>query len=227
MSTERGTWSGESGDGGGALVCFAVREEAKYFQPTGSASVVVTGIGPRNAERALLSTLTTQRPSLVLTCGFAGGLDPGLRRGEIVFDAADAEWMASPLQQLGARAAKFHCTDRIAVTVADKQVLRQQTNADVVEMESGVIRRLCQERGIAAATVRIISDDAVTPLPLDFNQLAKPDGNISYGRLALVLLDSPATIPKLMRFQRELDVSSKRLGTLLTALTRHRGQLVP
>lgn len=227
MSVERGAQNSGPGHAPLILTCFAVRQEAGYFQPATSNPVLITGIGSRNAEQSLQSALARQRPALVLTCGFAGGLNPELHRGDIVFDATDAEWLTIPLQRLGARPAKFHCSDRIAVTADDKRQLRLQTGADVVEMESGIIRLRCHEQGIPAATLRVISDDAVTDLPIDFNALAKTDGNISYSRLSLVLLGSPATIPKLVRFQRELDACAKRLGSLLDELVRDSLQATP
>jgi hypothetical protein len=227
MNPERGTRNAGSRPAPLILTCFAVRQEAAHFQPAASNPLLITGIGPRNAEHSLQSALTRQRPSLVLTCGFAGGLNPELQRGDIVFNATDAEWLTVPLQRLGARPAKFHCSERIAVTTAGKRHLRLRTGADVVEMESGIISLRCREQGIPAATIRVISDDAATDLPLDFNALAKTDGNISYSRLSLALLSSPATIPKLIRFQRELDACAKRLGRLLAELMRGSLQATP
>jgi adenosylhomocysteine nucleosidase len=208
---------------GGVLVCFAVRDEAKHFHAPASTTTLVTGIGARNAAASLKSALERSLPRLVLTCGYAGGLDPQLPRGDVIFDASDASELAARLKQLGARPANFHCSGRIAVTMAEKQSLREQTRADAVEMESGIIRGMCRERGIAAATIRVISDDARTDLPLDFNRLAKPDGNISYARLALTLLRSPGHIPRLRAFQQELDVCSRRLGAVLEGLLQRGG----
>jgi adenosylhomocysteine nucleosidase len=218
MNAERGTRSAESNPAT-VLVCFAVRDEAKHFQPPPGAScqVLVSGIGKCNAERALIDALTTFSPQLVLTCGYAGGLDSRLPRGAVVFDADD-EKIASRLRGAGAVPAKFFCAEHIAVTAADKLALRNQTGADAVEMESGVIRELCRLRGVPAATIRVISDDANADLPLDFNRLAGADGNIRYAKLAGALLKSPGLVPKLMRFQRELDECSHKLAAALHGL---------
>jgi adenosylhomocysteine nucleosidase len=205
---------------GGILICFAVRDEARHFTPADTirTKVIVTGIGHANARNAFLDAIAISRPGLVLTCGYAGGLNPQLKRGDVAFDADVESGLATSLGKLGAHPAVFHCVNRIAVTVAEKRALRQQTRAEVVEMESGVIRALCRERGIAAATIRVISDDAASDLPLDFNALAKPDGNISYPKLAAALVRSPRLIRRLIRFQKELGECSRNLATTLNGL---------
>jgi len=73
-----------------SVVCFAVKEEARFFQvqprTNGGIRTVVTGMGARNAEQAIRKVLEEEKPVLVLTCGFAGGLKPELTRGTVVFD---------------------------------------------------------------------------------------------------------------------------------------------
>ena len=196
------------------LVLFAVRDEAKHFQPGAGCVVAVSGIGKINAERALTCALV-HRPQLVLTCGYCGGLNPEHKRGDVIFDADAQSGIADALVRLGAKPGTFHCADRIVTTAEEKKALWQLTGADAVEMESGVIRALCRERGISSATVRGISDDATQDLPLDFNKLSGADGNISYLKLAIALAKSPGRVPELMRFQRELDACSRRLGGVL------------
>ena len=198
------------------VVFFAVREEAKYFQPPApDCQVIVSGIGKANAQRALLKSIDGGSPQLVLTCGFAGGLNPRFKRGDVVFEADANCTFSNTLAKLGATAGKFHCADRIITTVSEKQVQWKATGADAVEMESGVIRELCRQQGIPSTTIRVISDDASQDLPMDFNQVSGANGNINYLKLAGTLLKSPGLVPKLMRFQRELDVCSRNLGDTL------------
>jgi nucleoside phosphorylase len=57
------------------LVCFAVKEEAGAFKRMAGdrshVKVILVGMGKRNAERAIRAALAEERPTLVLTCGFA------------------------------------------------------------------------------------------------------------------------------------------------------------
>src|ERR1039458_3833272 len=75
------------------LVCFALKEEAPPFRKiaTGKSgiSILITGIGRKNAEKPVREFLATNSPELVLTCGFAGGLNPDLKLGEVVFELTD------------------------------------------------------------------------------------------------------------------------------------------
>jgi adenosylhomocysteine nucleosidase len=202
------------------LVMFAVPDEARQFKPPPGArcEVVVSGMGMPNAQRALCRALARGRPRFVLTCGYAGGLNPALRQGQVIFDADPASGLAGRLEQLGARSARFHCADRVIVTAPQKRALWEVTGADAVEMESAVIRNLCRERQIPAATIRVVSDPAGVDLPMDFNLLVGPDGNIRFGKLALALVRRPGLVPKLMRFQRELHPCASKLAGVLRDL---------
>lgn len=202
------------------LVCFALKEEAAPFQKIVAGkpglSVLIVGIGRQNAGKSVRKYLADNSPHLVLTCGFAGGLNPELKLGDVVFDSASCNsQLAAGLLNVGAKSAKFLCADRIAITVAEKKELRAKTGADVVEMESAVIQAVCADREIPCATVRVISDTASEDLPLDFNALSKPDKNLDFGKLAWVIAKSPAKIGALMELQRKTKLAAKRLAAVL------------
>ena len=119
----------------------------------------------------------------------------------------------------GARPAKFFCADRIATTVIEKKKLRAETGADAVEMESGAIHAVCRERGIPCVTVRVISDTAGEDLPLDFNQLAKPDMNLDYGKLAWAIARAPGKIGALMKLHKNTLFAAEHLAAVLEEFT--------
>jgi nucleoside phosphorylase len=208
------------------VVCFAVKEEARFFttEPgsNGRIQTLVTGMGPRNAENGIRRLLATEHPGLVLSCGFAGGLRPGLERGSIVF-AVDLETnLHSPLLAIGAIPVHFHCADQVATTAEQKRTLRQTTGADAVEMESGIICNACHSHKIPSGTVRVILDTADEDLPLDFNKLMNKDQRIDYARLAMTLVKSPWKIPALLRLQKQSSLAAQKLGTILNeVLLKH------
>lgn len=203
---------------GGVLVCFALKEEAAPFHKISATqaniTILLTGIGRRNASKAVHDFLAAQSPQLVFTCGFAGGLNPALDTGAVVFDTSQPE-LRETLLAAGARPVKFHCASRIAITTREKHALRSTTGADAVEMESEAIHAVCRERGIPCATVRVISDSANEDLPLDFNQLARHDLTMDYCKLALALAKSPGRIPALLRLQQNCRRAAGRLAEVL------------
>jgi adenosylhomocysteine nucleosidase len=204
---------------GPVLVCFAVKEEAAPFRRALPYNVIilVTGMGAAAAERALKARLSERDWSLVLTCGFAGGLNPALTHGAVLLDADEEFPLRPALLKAGAVAARFHCAERVAVTAYEKATLRERTGADAVEMESGIIRGLCAERGIPSATVRVLSDTAQEDLPVDFNTLLKPNGKLSLRRLAGAVLRRPRRIPALMALGRHSQSGARRLAAVLRA----------
>jgi adenosylhomocysteine nucleosidase len=207
------------------LICFALKEEAAPFRKLAAnkpnVSILLTGIGRQNAEKTVRKFLAANSPKLVLTCGFAGGLNPDLKIGDMVFEmpAEIRHSQGSSLQErlisAGAKPAKFFCTDRIAITVAEKKRLHENTLADAVEMESAAIHAVCAESNIPCATIRVISDTANEDLPLDFNALAKPDKNLDMGKLFLAIAKSPGKIGELMELQKKTKFAAERLAAVL------------
>ena len=200
------------------LVCFALEEEARPFRRRARArsevSVLVTGIGKENAARSVRDHLCLHPPKRVFTCGFAGGLSPGLKTGDVVFQAAEPE-LSRALVQSGARPATFFCAARVATTAPEKAELRRTTGADAVEMESEVIHAVCRERGIPCVTMRAISDAAEEDLPLDFNQLANADQSLNYGKLAWAIMRSPGKIAGLLRLRKHTRLAAQQLAAVL------------
>jgi len=202
------------------LICFALKEEAAPFHKIAAGRpgvfTVIVGIGRQNAEKSVRSFLAASSPELVLTCGFAGGLNPDLKLGEVVFELpiANAK-LSTRLLAAGAKPATFFCADHIATTVAEKTKLRYETRADAVEMESAAIHAVCAERGIPCATVRVISDTASEDLPLDFNALAKPDKSLNFGKLFLAIAKSPGKIAALMELRKKTVSAAQQLAGVL------------
>jgi uridine phosphorylase len=229
------------------LVCFALTEEARVFRRMAGErpqiKTLITGMGRQNAERAVREYLaggasvppsrlvgSPAPPGVVLTCGFAGGLNPELKVGDVVFEIRNS-WhvdarqlhvpkseIRNPLVEAGAKPVTFCCSDRIAITAAEKAELRRKTGADAVEMESEAIHAVCLEQGIRCATVRVISDRADENLPLDFNQLARPDRSLDYGKLAWAIAKSPGKIRALLRLRKQTRGAADKLAQVLVRI---------
>ena len=184
----------------------------------GDVHVLLTGMGAHNAEQAVSDALKTVRPGRVFTCGFAGALNPTLSIGDVVFATKVSPHLAQRLQSSGARQVVFVCVERVVTTAAEKCALRAQTNADVVEMESAVIERVCREAGVECVTLRAISDTAREDLPLDFNALMTSDQKLDLAKLAVAILRRPQRIPALLRLGKNSAIAAEKLGKVLVAV---------
>ena len=204
-------------------VCFALAEEAGAFKKLrGDATpVFFTGIGRANAEKAVRQFLAANSPELLLTCGFAGGLRPEWKIGDVLFEIRedrgndDFAVLRAKLTEAGAKPAKIFCADRIAVTAAEKKKLREQTSADAAEMESGAIHAVCQQNGVPCATVRVISDTADEDLPFDFNNYLKEDKSVDMSKLMMAVAKAPWKMGALMALQKNTKLAAEKLAEVL------------
>jgi adenosylhomocysteine nucleosidase len=201
------------------LVCFAVKEEAAPFKDAIASrldvQILLTGMGRRNAEKSIRAALSSQKPALVLSCGFAGALNPNLSLGTVLFSCDDAPRLQPRLVAIGALPARFHCSNRVASTAAEKRQLWESTHADAVEMESQIISNICREHQIPCATIRVILDTASDDLALDFNFLMTADQQMDYRKLAFSLAKSPSKIAALLRLQKQSKEAAQELAEVL------------
>jgi adenosylhomocysteine nucleosidase len=201
------------------LVCFAVKEEAKPFRDLANSradvKILLTGMGERNADKSIRAALCAEKPAVVLTCGFAGALNPDLSLGAVLFSCDDAPTLETRLLATGARPGLFHCANRVASTAAEKRQLWESTHADAVEMESQIISDICREHQIPCATIRVVLDTASEDLPLDFNFLMTADQQMDYRKLAFSLAKSPSKIAALLRLQKQSKEAASKLAEVL------------
>jgi adenosylhomocysteine nucleosidase len=206
------------------LVTFAIPVEARPFQrqlpqPHPQIHLAVTGIGRRNAEVAIRKALSQFSPKLVLSCGFAGALNPALQSGVVLYEADDGFPLAEALRSAGARPARFHSADRIIGTTEGKSALRQRTGADAVEMESAAIRNICTDAGIPSAVVRAISDTANESLPLDFNRYLDDMNRLRFAKMAAAIVLSPSRLRASIQLQRQSQQAALNLANILLRVT--------
>jgi adenosylhomocysteine nucleosidase len=207
-------------------VCFALAEEAGAFKKLCGETVPIffTGIGRANAEKATRAFLATHAPQLLLTCGFAGGLVPELKIGDVVFEIPPEGGndgyaaVRAKLVERGAKPGKIVCVDRIATTAKEKQKLREATGAEAAEMESAAVQAICRERGIRCVTVRVISDTANDDLPLDFNKFLNEDKSVDMSKLMMAVAKAPWKMGALMQLQQNTKMAAHKLAEVLAGI---------
>ncbi len=141
-------------------------------------ALIVAGVGQTAARRGAELLLAGHRPRWIISAGFAGALDPELRRNDLVLvtrvvseDAAapgldiDVNLLDVSEGAWRSRAGRLVTATRIIRTAAEKAEVRRQFESDLVDMESYPVASLCMERAVRWLGVRIISDEASTDLP--------------------------------------------------------------
>jgi nucleoside phosphorylase len=191
------------------------------------ALVAIIGMGPPHAPLRAKAALDEARARAstplrgVILMGFAGGLHPSLKRGDI-FLTAGAEHLLPHLPENERPAvAQLHTADTLVATAAAKADLHARTGAWLVDMEQAHIAPLVAAAGLPFIGVRLISDEAHEELPHDLLRHAydQEEGENTPLRLAGHLTRHPFKVKRLASFVRPLpplrNHMSHRLHTWL------------
>jgi adenosylhomocysteine nucleosidase len=166
-------------------------------------AIAVGGMGREAARRAAGVLLDGHRPGWILSAGFAGALNPGLERNDLAVPAeltdADGRLVAlSRPESLGGGVrhvtGRLLTLDRVILDPAEKAELHRTTGADLVDMETAAVAAVCAERLVRFLAIRIVSDDARTPLPREVATLLTKSGSYRVGAALRAIWSRPSSI---------------------------------
>jgi adenosylhomocysteine nucleosidase len=202
------------------LVTFAVPHESRFFRRSAAAAgvrILHTGIGGEAAARALRIELEDDRPAAVVSSGFAGGLDPGLRVGEVVADSQSSSPELLDLLPAEVRRGRICMAESVVDSPEAKAELYAKTGAQAVDMETGSIAVECARACIPLLVIRAISDAAedaiLVPLEVAWNLGAQRLRPI---QLCMYLARNPRRVGPFIQFLRQTNVAARNLGTVLS-----------
>ena len=131
-----------------------------------------TGVGPAAAAENAAALLAFARPRMLISTGFAGGLDPRLATGDLLLaeNFSAPALLAQSRALTGDRAFTGALTSQphAAESVAEKAALHRATGALGVDMETASVAAACARAGVPLLAVRAISDPARESLPVPF-----------------------------------------------------------
>ncbi|HTE19265.1 MAG TPA: hypothetical protein VK689_12900 [Armatimonadota bacterium] len=205
----------------------ALRYYPQFFGEVGGAQVLLAagGVGARRAAEAADELLQAWTPDLLLMTGVAGALSPELQVGDVIVgdavETGDARLVPSLVPSgdnstAGVTAGTLLSIDRVLVTPEEKHAAAGN-GALAVEMETAAVAGVAGARSVPWAAVRAVSDTASEGLPLDFNRLRDPEGDLPTSRVALAALAQPSSIPGLLRLGRNTSTASEALARFLAA----------
>ena len=196
-------------------------------------ALIIGGMGRAAARRATHLLIDGHRPRVILSAGFAGALDPALRRFDVVLpqsvlDPEGQRFLLEPIPDHGSTesiaflsTAILLTVDSIAVTVAEKAALRAEFAASLIDMETSAVAEVCQARAIKLISVRVISDEAEQELPPEVATLMTKSGSYRVGAALRAIWNRPANIKTFWTLHEHATEAADRLAdATLAAITR-------
>ena len=194
-------------------------------------AVVLAGAGRARAQRGVEVLLDGHRPRWMISAGFAGGLDPALRRNDLVLanEVVNLEGRRYAIDLTvpagseagGLRTGRLLTVDEIVRSAGEKAELRRRFAADLVDMETSAAAALCGERGVHFLSVRVISDEAGTDLPPEVLAILGRSGGLRLGAALGAVWKRPASVKDLLALRTHANEAADHLARfLLGALAR-------
>ena len=195
---------------------------------------LITGVGTRNAERAVSRAWAASIPPAVLHIGFAGALCPSLALGDVllagsvggVCDATPDARLTKLAGSVGIDGVRllhgaFVTSDRILSSARDKHAVAAalpEHTWPCADMESAVVAKASNNLGIPYLGIRCISDTFDEDLPLDLNSCRDSAGSIATPRVLMALLRRPRALPGLIELQRRAKSCSDILARVVAGI---------
>ena len=190
------------------------------------------GMGVLNARRSLRAHLLHHRARALIGIGFAGGLSPSLRVGDLI--VASEVWsnsertellpefhsLAEAVRGIGVefRFGKLLTVDQIVDKAASKRLLAQRFGSEeiaCVDMESAALTEVCREHGLPLLIIRCVTDVMNEDLPLDFSRCVRADGTLSTVKLIRAVLAKPGSISGLWDLRNRSAMCARQMALLV------------
>ena len=188
-------------------------------------AVVLAGAGRARAQRGAEILLDGHRPRWLVSAGFAGGLDPRLKRNDLVLASevvnlegrSYAIGLAVPpsSEAQGLHTGRLLTVDEIVRTAREKAELRRKYAADLVDMETSSVAALCTERSVRFLSVRVISDEAGIDLPPEVLAILGRSGGLRLGAALGSIWKRPGSVKDLLALRTHATEAAETLSRFL------------
>lgn len=195
-----------------------------------------SGMGPKLATRATKALIDGHAPGWIISAGFSGALQTGMKIGDIVVansvvDTAGTELAIDlkmePNPATGLHVGRLLMVDHIVRTIVDKKALAEQHAAMAVDMESLAVAQVCREAKIRFLAVRVISDDLSADLPAEILSVVGSSGTFRLGAAVGALFKRPGSAKDMWRLREQGMDAAERLATFLEGVIEQLYQSLP
>ena len=201
--------------------------------------LVQSGMGLKRAVDATHALLDDTSPQLLVSFGIAGALQPDLQVGDgIVATKAyllDKGVPGSPQPLVSLSPAAFQAVSQALqlrranlysgstlTTLGSQEVLLPpgEITHPVLEMETAGIAQVAAQHGIPLLGIRAISDTLKEPLPFRIADFTDEELNLQVGKLIKTMIQHPHTLPRFMRFRRNVQIAAQNLAIAVVEALR-------
>jgi adenosylhomocysteine nucleosidase len=193
--------------------------------------VVQSGVGKNRARNVLAKALDAYSPNLVISCGFAGGLNKDLKLGDVliadtvidstkksnkILDSTEvikAKEMSNGFA-FGIYNGPLITSDEAVCAPKKKKELGEQNSALGVDMETSALLEVTSQRSIPLVSIRVISDTVDQELA-NFSPCFDENGNVSKMKAGWYILTNPSLIPMAMSLKSQMPVAVKNMTEFL------------
>ena len=195
-------------------------------------AVIVSGVGLAAASRGAERLIDGHRPRVLVSAGFAGALDPSLNRNDLAIPrsvvnaegetiAIDAEW-ANAVSAIR-RVERLLLVDRVITAASEKGRLRDERQADLIDMETFGVAAAARDRGIPFIPLRVVSDDARSELPPEIARMLNASGSYRVGAALRAIWGRPSAAKDFWTLHAQALEAADRLANGLQVLLRGLG----
>ncbi len=184
----------------------------RFWEKEGNA-VICGGVGSEAARRAAEAAINLYHPSLLISAGFAGALDPALSVGDTltpshVIDAGSGSRMKAEHGE------GILITFNTVADVEQKARFATAFGAHAIDMEAAAVGQAAEAHGIKFLACKVISDSSDTSLPSLTNFIG-PDGRFQTLKFVAHIAVRPWRWAAIRRLARDSAKAARALGVSL------------
>lgn len=209
-------------------------------------SVVLSGVGKKNAREAASALCKAHKCSALLSIGYAGALSPELKRGDIVLSSYSRNAvemqpkpedfaLAEKLKSVADESHEHHVyvsplytADKIIARHEEKKQLFEKTGSLVVDMESYSIYNEAVSQKIPFLGIHAITDTAEEDIPAleIINPFLLTDSWVRYPRIFWDIAKRPRSIWDMALLNHDAKVAGNNLTHFLIYNRANLGDLL-
>ncbi len=192
----------------------------------------ISGVGREAARNAAQLIIDGHQPHTLVSTGFAGALAPHLEHGTVlvperildanqqcIYPLGHSDQTLGPVGKIVDSKTTLITVDSVITSKEKKARLRQETHADLVDMESAAVALVAQNADVQFLAVRAISDTSEETLPPEVSRLSQPQSPMHrVGAAIAAITRRPAAATDLWRLWEQGMSCSRTLADRLELL---------